>query len=86
MFRPSEKGVLVIEERGKVYLVEAGPGDIKLITLKALDCIREAHVIAYDHLVNPELLFYARPEAEIIYVGKKSSIIPWKRKRSINYL
>jgi len=60
-----------MEKRGKVYLVGAGPGDAKLITLRGLECIQEADIIAYDHLVNFELLLYARPEAEIIYVGKR---------------
>lgn len=60
-----------MKETGKVYLVGAGPGDAKLITLRGLECIKEADVIAYDHLVNSELLAFARPETEIIYVGKK---------------
>lgn len=55
---------------GKVYLVGAGPGDPKLITVRGVECIREADVIAYDRLANPKLLEYARPDAELIYVGK----------------
>ncbi|MFQ9697554.1 MAG: uroporphyrinogen-III C-methyltransferase [Zhenhengia sp.] len=58
---------------GKVYLVGAGPGDYKLLTLKALDCIKEAEVIVYDRLANPQYLELARPDAELIYVGKASS-------------
>jgi uroporphyrin-III C-methyltransferase len=55
---------------GKVYLVGAGPGDPKLITVRGVECIQEADVIAYDRLANPELLNYAKPNAELIYVGK----------------
>ncbi|PWK14817.1 uroporphyrinogen-III C-methyltransferase [Tumebacillus permanentifrigoris] len=55
---------------GKVYLVGAGPGDPKLITVRGVECIREADVIAYDRLANPLLLEYARPDAELLYVGK----------------
>ncbi|MDI6783057.1 MAG: uroporphyrinogen-III C-methyltransferase [bacterium] len=55
---------------GKVYLVGAGPGDPGLISVKGLECIKTAEVIIYDHLANPKLLSYARPEAELIYVGK----------------
>ena len=56
--------------QGKVYLVGAGPGDIGLITVKGLDCIMQADVIVYDHLINPGLLDSARSDAEIIYAGK----------------
>lgn len=55
---------------GYVYLVGAGPGDIGLITVKGLDCIKRADVIVYDRLANPRLLSYARPDAKYIYVGK----------------
>jgi uroporphyrinogen III methyltransferase/synthase len=56
--------------KGTVYLVGAGPGDYRLITLRGLDCISNADVIVYDRLVNPILLNYARPDVEMIYVGK----------------
>lgn len=55
---------------GKVYIVGAGPGDPNLITVKGLKCIQEADVILYDRLVNKELLAYAKPDAELIFVGK----------------
>src|SRR6266404_3441726 len=58
-------------ESGKVYLVGAGPGDLGLVTLRAKECIEQADVIVYDHLANPEMLGWARDDAEIIYVGKK---------------
>lgn len=58
---------------GKVYLVGAGPGDAKLITLRGLELIKKADVIIYDFLVNKDLLSFAKPEAEIIYVGKQAS-------------
>jgi len=57
---------------GKVYLVGAGPGDLGLVTLRAKECIEQADVIVHDHLANPEMLDWARDEAEIIYAGKKA--------------
>ena len=57
----------------KVYLVGAGPGDMKLITLRGLELIKEASVIIYDYLANRELLDYARKDAELVYVGKQAS-------------
>ena len=57
---------------GKVYLVGAGPGDLGLVTLKAKECIEKADVIIYDYLANPEMLGWAREDAEVIYGGKKS--------------
>lgn len=57
---------------GKVYLVGAGPGDLGLVTLRAKECIELADVIVYDHLANPEMLGWARDDAEIIYAGKKA--------------
>ena len=59
-------------KKGKAYLVGAGPGDLGLVTLRAKECIKNADVIIYDHLANPEMLGWARDDAEIIYAGKKA--------------
>ncbi|MGD9876493.1 uroporphyrinogen-III C-methyltransferase [Desulfococcus sp.] len=60
-----------MKSAGKVYLVGAGPGDPGLITVKGLECIRNADVIIYDYLASPAFLKYAPEHAEQIYVGKK---------------
>ena len=57
---------------GKVYLVGAGPGDPRLLTLRAAECIRHAEVIVYDRLIPPRIEQMASPEAHRIYVGKAS--------------
>lgn len=56
---------------GKVYLTGAGPGDIELLTLKALRVIKEADVIIYDRLANPDILEHAKDGCEFVYVGKE---------------
>jgi len=54
-----------------VSLVGAGPGDPGLLTVRAAERLREAHVVVYDRLVNPELLDLAPPEALRIHAGKR---------------
>jgi uroporphyrin-III C-methyltransferase len=58
---------------GKVYLTGAGPGDIDLLTLKAHRVIKEADVIIYDRLANPDILKEAKSGCEFVYVGKEDS-------------
>ncbi|MBL4730172.1 MAG: uroporphyrinogen-III C-methyltransferase [Sulfurimonas sp.] len=55
----------------KVYLTGAGPGDIELLTLKALRVIEMADVIIYDRLANPDILKKAKNTCEFVYVGKE---------------
>ncbi len=50
----------------KVYIVGAGPGDPKLITVKGLETLQRADVVIYaGSLVNPELLKYCKKDVEI---------------------
>lgn len=56
--------------KGYVYLVGAGPGDPKLITIKGSECIAKADVLVYDRLASRRLLTLARSDCELIYVGK----------------
>lgn len=56
--------------RGKVYLVGAGPGDPKLITIRGFECVKNADVIIYDNLVSKALVNQANPGARLIFVGK----------------
>ena len=58
---------------GKVYLIGAGPGDYRLLTLKACDCLKMADTVVYDRLADERILQYAPRDAEFIYVGKASS-------------
>ena len=58
---------------GKVFLVGAGPGDPRLLTVGAMNCLKQADVVVYDHLADESILAYVPPEAERIYVGKQSN-------------
>ncbi len=54
-----------------IYLVGSGPGDPGLFTVKGVECLQRADTVVYDRLAPEVLLAHARPEAELIYVGKK---------------
>ena len=56
---------------GKCTLVGAGPGDPELLTIKALKAIQAATVLLVDDLVSDEIVAFARPDARIVYVGKR---------------
>ena len=58
---------------GTVYLTGAGPGDIDLLTVKALRVIQKADVIIYDRLANPDILEEAKDGCQFLYVGKEDS-------------
>ncbi|MBP5858000.1 uroporphyrinogen-III C-methyltransferase [Marivibrio halodurans] len=70
-------------EPGWVWLVGAGPGDPGLLTLNAAHALGEADVVVYDALVDERILELARPEADLIYAGKRGGK-PSPRQRAIS--
>ena len=58
---------------GTVYLIGAGPGNPKLITVRGRELLESADVVVYDRLAHPALLNYVREDAERVYVGKQSA-------------
>ena len=61
-----------LKNQGICHLAGAGPGDLGLVTLRVKELVEQAEVIVYDYLCNPEILRWARADAEIIYAGKKA--------------
>ncbi len=62
-----------VAQRGKVWLVGAGPGDPDLLTVKAHRLVTTARVLAYDELVPEAILALSPPAAERIPVGRRAS-------------
>ena len=62
----------ILGSRGKVFLVGAGPGDVELLTLKALNILQSAEVVLHDELVGREVLALIPETAEVHNVGKRS--------------
>ncbi len=58
-------------DKGKVYIVGAGPGDIGLLTLKGFRYLQMAEVVVYDFHLNAQMLNYISHDAEFIYAGKR---------------
>jgi uroporphyrinogen III methyltransferase/synthase len=67
--------------RGKVYLVGAGPGDPGLLTLRALEVLREADVVIYDRLITEEILRLIPKRIKKVYVGKRLGKHTWPQDR-----
>ena len=55
---------------GKVYLVGAGPGDSKLITMRAVELLQKADVVLYDRLVSKKIISLIPKSTKKIYVGR----------------
>ncbi|WP_299801029.1 uroporphyrinogen-III C-methyltransferase [uncultured Maribacter sp.] len=68
------------QSQGRLTVVGAGPGDIELITLKAIKTLENADVVLYDALVNEELLKYAN-NAELIFVGKRKGCYAYQQEQ-----
>ncbi len=63
--------ILPVFVAGDVWLVGAGPGDPGLLTLYALDALRQADVIVYDALVDERVLSLARTGSALEFAGKR---------------
>ena len=69
-------------DAGWVWLCGAGPGDPGLLTLHALNALRQADIVIYDALVDKRILDWA-PQAELVYAGKRGGK-PSAKQRDIS--
>ncbi|WP_321449759.1 uroporphyrinogen-III C-methyltransferase [uncultured Cohaesibacter sp.] len=70
-------------EPGWVWLVGGGPGDRGLLTLHAVNALRQADAIVYDALVDKALLSFARPDIIVEFAGKRGGR-PSSKQKDIN--
>ena len=56
---------------GMVYLIGAGPGDHKLLTLRAVELIKKADVVLYDRLVSKKIISMIPKKTQKLYVGRE---------------
>ena len=61
-----------MSDKGKVYLLGAGPGDPDLITVKGHRLIGECDALVYDYLVDDVMKEWVKADCELHYVGKKA--------------
>jgi uroporphyrin-III C-methyltransferase len=67
-----------MHKKARLTVVGAGPGDLELITLKAIKALKDADVVLYDALVDKELLNYA-DKSEHIFVGKRKGCYAYQQ-------
>ena len=67
-------------QKGKVFLIGAGPGHAELITLRGVRGLQQSDLVLYDYLVNPDILRHAPHSAETICLGRHGRKI-WSQEK-----
>ena len=65
---------------GWVWLAGAGPGDPGLLTLHAVNALKQADKVVYDALVSEDILSLVKPEAELLYAGNRGGKPSWNQQ------
>ena len=71
---------LPVFEAGWVWLAGAGPGDPGLLTLHAVNALKQADCVVYDALVSEDILSLVRPDADLFYAGKRGGKPSWNQQ------
>lgn len=66
-----------------VYIIGTGPGDERLLTLKAVECLKKCTAVLYDRLGSVNVLNYLNDDCEIYYCGKEPGA-HYKTQEEIN--
>jgi uroporphyrin-III C-methyltransferase len=59
-----------MRKKGKVFICGAGPGDPKLVTVRAMEVLNNCDVVLYDRLICKDLIDQVPAKCEKIYVGR----------------
>ena len=65
---------------GWVWLAGAGPGDVGLLTLHALNALRQADVLVYDALVGEKIMELVSSNCELEYAGNEEENLHQSRR------
>ena len=71
-------------QRGKVYLVGAGPGAADLLTVRAVRILERAEIVFHDALIHPDVLSYCPPTCVIVPVGTRGGFRVPNRQANIH--
>lgn len=71
---PKQTKVEALTRLAQVFLVGCGPGDVRLLTLQAYQCIQQMDVVLYDHLISEDVLALIPETVEKVYVGKQKDL------------
>lgn len=76
----------MVEQKGRVYLVGAGPGEMTHLTIRGQQLLAQAEVVIYDALIDPQLLELTPANCLHLDVGKRGDRSDSTNQAEINRL
>jgi len=71
---------------GKVYIIGIGPGDIDLLTVKAIKALSRADVLLLDRLTPKGITKFVKKNVEIYFIGKAPGRHVLRQEEIINLM